>query len=74
LVHPVTINSNTSEQNVSRAENMNSQGTAKIPPLAKTINSNTETHARLGQNVGGQRKSDGGRDLSFERTQPLLNC
>jgi len=53
---------------------MNSQGTAKIPQLAKTINSNTETHARLGQNVGGQRKSDGGRDLSFERTQPLLNC
>ena len=49
LVHPVTINSNTSEQNVSRAENMNSQGTAKILQLVKTINSNTETHARQGK-------------------------
>jgi hypothetical protein len=29
LVHPVTKNSNTREQNVNRAENMNTQGTAK---------------------------------------------
>ena len=47
LVHPVTKNRNTSEQTVTRVENMNTQGTAKILRLARIVDNRWDEKAGL---------------------------